>query len=59
MHDQSREGMSSLAIPLRDFSGTVFAALGISALNPEYGKLSREAKLALLHETAAKITGEA
>jgi len=51
--------MPSLAIPLRDFSGTVFAALGISALNPEYGKLSREAKLALRHETAVKITGEA
>jgi len=59
VHDQSREGMSSLAVPLRDVSGAVFAAIGISAFNPEYRKLSREQKLAMLHETAAKITGEA
>ena len=53
--DESRQGVSSLAIPLRDRAGKVYAAIALSGRRGKWETLSFERKLEALKETASKI----
>jgi len=53
--EESRDGVCSMAIPLRDFSGAVIAELGIYGPAPAWAKTSRKQKRALLESVRARL----
>ena len=53
--DESRQGVSSLAIPLRDENGKVYATIALSGGRGKWELLSFERKLEALKEAASKI----
>ena len=53
--DESRQGVSSLAIPLRDRAGKVYAAIALSGRRGKWELLPFERKLEALTEAASKI----
>ncbi len=55
IRDESREGVSSLAIPLHDINGKVFAALALSGKNEKWCQIHTAEKLQLLKDAAAKM----
>lgn len=55
VRDESRPGVSSLAVPLRDLSGRIFAAIAISGIDAKWDMTSLEHKLQLLRDTADQI----
>ena len=53
--EESRDGVCSMAIPLRDFSGAVIAGLGIYGPAPAWSKITRKQKKALLESVRAHL----
>lgn len=53
--DESRPGVSSLAIPLRDSRGKVYAGIALSGSRGKWERLPFERKLESLNEAARKI----
>ncbi len=53
--DESRAGVSSLAVPLHDISGKVFAALALHATDNAWKRVSLEAKLTHLMNTVKRL----
>lgn len=55
VHDESREGISSLAIPVRDCSGKTFAGLALSGRNEAWNIVPLQEKLTLLRRYRAMV----
>ena len=53
--EESRDGVCSMAIPLRDFSGKVIAELGIYGPAPAWSKITRKQKRTLLESVRANL----
>ena len=53
--EESRDGVCSMAIPLRDFSGAVVAELGIYGPASAWSKITRKQKKALLESVRARL----
>ena len=57
--EESRDGVCSMAIPVRDFSGTVIAELGIYGPSAAWSQTSRKQKKALLESIRSQLESDA
>jgi DNA-binding IclR family transcriptional regulator len=55
VQDESRQGISSLAVPLRDLTGTVFAGMAISATNDKWQTIPLQRKLKFLSDAIERL----
>ena len=53
--EESRDGVCSMAVPLRGFSGEVIAELGIYGPASAWPKITRKQKKALLESVRARL----
>lgn len=55
--DESRQGISSMAIPLRDHNDNIYAAVALSATDDQWHKIPLTRKINYLKKTASEISG--